>query len=148
MTLEVQLDALTKALDKNTTALEAILSKAPAGASAGKAADAGKADAPGQTKAPGGAATGKGGGKTKAATEDDLRNAFGSYLSVKDKAEREVRKGNVKAILDHFGAAKATELAKENWADAIAYVAVFEKGETPNFMNEDAGDGDGGDSLI
>ncbi len=157
MPLEDLIIAHTKALDRNSAALEAILANKPAAApqgaaapGAGKSADAGKANAPGQTKAPGTAATGKGAGKTKAASEDDLRNAFGAYLSVKDKDEREARKANVKAILDHFGASKATELPKENWADAIAYIKQFEAGETPNFMNEDGGEGGGdeGDSLI
>ncbi len=148
MALEDKMDALTKALDRNSSALEAILAKGPPKADAGTGAAAGAtAGAAGTTSTK---AAGKGSTKApKAPTEEDLRNAFGGYLSVKDKAERETRKANVTAIIEHFGVSKATEIPQENWAEAIGYVKTFEKGETPNFMNEEgAGDEGNGESLI
>ena len=139
MALEDRMEALTKALDRNSTALEAILaaggSKAPA---ADKAADTKAAD----PKPP------KPEKKPKVPTDDDIRSAFGAYLSVKDKGERETRKDNVKAIVDHFGVGKATEIAAESRAEALAYLKQFEAGEKPNFMAEENNGGEDGDSLV
>lgn len=85
----------------------------------------------------------------KGPDEAALRAAFGGYLSVEDKGERERRRLNVKGILDHFGAGKATEIPQENWADAIAYVEQFANGETPNFMAEgDEGGEEEDESLV
>ena len=74
---------------------------------------------------------------------DDIAAAFGGYLGIKDKDEREVRKANVKAIVDYFGVAKATELDADNYDEALRYLQQYIDGETPDF---DGGDGDeGGD---
>ena len=66
-------------------------------------------------------------------TEQDIRTVFGGYMSVEDPAEREKRKTFVKSILDHLGVAKATEIAEEDRAKAIAWVEQKAAGKKVNF---------------
>lgn len=75
-------------------------------------------------------------------TLDTIKEKFGTYLGVEDKAERKERIANVTAIVDHFGVKKASELEEENWAEALGYLKQFEAGETPDFMDEGGGDGE------
>lgn len=135
MSLEDKIDALTKAVEANTAALTKIGAAAkPAAASGGGKPAAAKPAASAKPKAP---------------TIDDLRTKFGAYLSVKDADERETRKGHVQAINDYFGVAKVTELDAANYAEALAYLAQYEKGETPEFAGADEGGEDGeGESLV
>ena len=124
------IEKLTAALEANTAAINKMIEmsggKPAAGAKASTAAKAGA----------------KAGGKKKT-TVDDIAAAFGGYLGIKDKDEREVRKANVKAIVDYFGVAKATELDADNYDEALRYLQQYIDGETPAF---DGGDGDeGGD---
>ena len=148
MSLEDKLDALGVKIDALTAAL-APLAKA-ADTTAGKTAPAGAAA--GATK-PAGAAAGKTTAKTetkpKAPTLDDIRTRFGGYLSTKDTDLREVRKGHVQAINEHFGVAKVTDLDASLYAEALGYLTAYEAGETPEFAqaDDDAG-GDEDESLV
>lgn len=123
------IEKLTAALEANTAAINKMIEM-----SGGKPAAGAKASTAAKPKASGGA---KGGGKKT--TVDDLAAAFGGYLGIKDKDEREVRKANVKAIVDYFGVAKATELDADNYDEALRYLQQYIDGETPDF---DGGDGD------
>lgn len=153
MAIEDLLTGLTTALNRNSDLLEKVLTAGKAGSPGqptGEKANPPRAaeqpsDAKAATKAP---AAPKGASKTKAPTEADIRSAFGSYLSVEARDEREARKANVKAILDHFGVNKATELPEENRAEAIGYINAFANGETPNFMADDGEGEDGEDALV
>ncbi len=78
----------------------------------------------------------------KKTTVEDIAAAFGAYLGTKDKAERETRKANVKAIVDYFGAAKATEIPEDSFDEALGYLKQYENGETPGF------DGGEDESLV
>ena len=136
------IEKLTAALEANTAIQEKVLAALKGGAATGgtKASSAAKEDKPAADKPK--ASGGKAGGKKKT-TVDDIAAAFGGYLGIKDKDEREVRKANVKAIVDHFGVAKATELDPDNFDEALRYLQQYIDGETPDF---DGGDGDeGGD---
>lgn len=135
------IEKLTAALEANTAAINKMIEmsggKPAAGAKASTAAKEDKTEskpAADKPKASGGA---KGGGKKT--TVDDVAAAFGGYLGIKDKDEREVRKANVKAIVDYFGVAKATELDADNYDEALRYLQQYIDGETPDF---DGGDGD------
>lgn len=135
------IEKLTAALEANTAAINKMIEmsggKPAAGAKASTAAKEDKTEskpAADKPKASGGA---KGGGKKT--TVDDIAAAFGGYLGIKDKDEREVRKANVKAIVDYFGVAKATELDADNYDEALRYLQQYIDGETPDF---DGGDGD------
>lgn len=130
------MERLIASLDANTAALNKMIEM-----SGGKAAGASSAKASSESKPASGAkaSTGKAGGKKKT-TVDDIAEAFGAYLGIKDKAEREVRKANVKAIVDHFGVAKATEIDADDFDQALAFLQQYIDGEEPDF-----GDGDGGD---
>lgn len=141
--------SLEEALTANTAAIVALTKLmgsakiTPAGAAAEKLIEetAGKAAA-------GKAATGKAvAGKTKALTIDTIKAKFGEFLGVEDKALRTTRKDEVRAMLEHFGVAKASDLESENWSDALKYLKQCEDGEQPDFMDEGAGDGDS-ESLV
>jgi hypothetical protein len=72
-------------------------------------------------------------------TEEQVRTAFGGYLSaIKEKTVREQRKANVAEILKHFGVERATEIPEEGRAEALGYVAKLESGETLDFSDDDA----------
>ena len=146
------IEKLTAALEANTAAINKMIEmsggKPAAGAKASTAAKEDKTESKPakedktESKPAGAKAGAKAGGKKKT-TVDDIAAAFGGYLGIKDKDEREVRKANVKAIVDYFGVAKATELDADNYDEALRYLQQYIDGETPDF---DGGDGDeGGD---
>lgn len=143
------IEKLTAALEANTAAINKMIemSGGKAAASGTKAAES-KAST--GTKASGTKATGAKAGTKKKTTVDDIAEAFGGYLGVKDKAEREERKANVKAIVDYFGVAKATELDPENFDEALGYLQQYIDGETPEFdgAGDDEGGDDGDDALV
>lgn len=85
--------------------------------------------------------------KPKGATVETIAEAFGSYLSTKDKAEREVRKTNVKAILDYFTVGRATDIPADNYEEALRYLQQYVDGETPDFDSSGGGEEDG-ESLV
>lgn len=119
------IEKLTAALEANTAAINAMVK-----ASGGKPVTAAAADKP----ATGGkAAGGKAAGGKKKTTVDDIAAKFGAYLGVKDADERTERKANVKAIVDYFGAAKATEIDPENFDEALGYLQQYIDGEEPDF---------------
>lgn len=131
------IEKLTAALEANTAAINAMV-KASGGKPVTAASTETKAAA-GNKAAAGGKAAG--GNKKKATTVDDIAAKFGAYLGVKDADERTERKANVKAIVDYFGAAKATEIDPENFDEALGYLQQYIDGEEPDF----AGGGDEGD---
>ena len=136
------IEALTAALESNTAIQTKVLA-ALQGKAGGAAAGAGAASGKPAGAAAGKPAGGKPAGGKKKTTVEDIAAAFGGYLGIKDKDEREVRKANVKAIVDYFGVAKATELDADNYDEALRYLQQYIDGETPDF---DGGDGDeGGD---
>jgi hypothetical protein len=137
MSLEDRIEALTAAVERNSNILEAGLKRTQGAAPGKPAAVAGKP-----------AATKPATRRAAAPTEEDIRTHFGGYLATKDKAEKEQRKSEVRAILDHFGAGLASEIAEENRAEAIGYIKQLVAGETPDFMNEDAGEEDSGAGLL
>lgn len=150
--------SLEDALNKNTAAIEAHTAmlaklggaKPAAGTTAGKPAGAAAG------AKPAGAAAGKStAGKPKAKTIEDIRAAFGGYLSTKDKDLRAVRLEQVAAINNHFGVAKASDLDAKDYAEALGYLKVYEDGGEPEFAQADEGEGEGegddegeGESLV
>lgn len=134
------IEALTAALEANTAIQTKVLAALQKGGSAGAAASSDKGgvgNAAGGTKP----ASKPAAGKPKKKTVEDIAAAFSGYLGIKDKDEREVRKTNVKAIVDYFGAAKATEIPEESFEEALGYLQQYIDGETPEF----AGGGDEGE---
>ena len=85
------IEKLTAALEANTAIQEKVLAALKGGAATGgtKASSAAKEDKPAADKPK--ASGGKAGGKKKT-TVDDIAAAFGGYLGIKDKDEREVRR--------------------------------------------------------
>lgn len=137
MSLEAAIEKLTAAVEANTAALKGGKTSA-----ADKAIEAEAARAAGAKAAAKPAAA-----KAKKVTLDTIKERFGGYLGIEDKAERKARIANVQAIVDHFSVSKASELEEENWAEALGYLKQFEDGETPDFMDEGGG-GDGDDALV
>lgn len=71
-------------------------------------------------------------------TEQDIIKAFGAYLpATLSDAEKKKRRPFVKAILDRFGAPKATELAEEHRRLAINLVERKMAGEDVDPENDD-----------
>ena len=130
------IEALTAAIEANTEIQKKVL----AALSSGKPAAAAAAGKPAAGAA---AVKPKAAGKKKT-TVEDVAAAFSGYLGIKDKDEREVRKGNVKAIVDYFGVAKATELDPSNYDEALKYLQQYIDGEEPDFDGGAGGEEDEG----
>lgn len=133
------IEKLTAALEANTAVHEKVLAALKGG---GAAAASGKP----ASEAPKGASKPAAGKDKKKKTVEDIAAAFGGYLGVKDADERTTRKGHVKAIVDYFGVAKATEIDPDNFEEALRYLQQYIDGETPDF--DGAGDGDGDEALV
>lgn len=143
MSLEEALNKNTAAVERHNELLEKMLAK---GGSAPAAKTEEKVEKPAaSTKAK--PATTK-----KKTTVDDVAAAFGKYLKTGDTEQREEAKANVKAIVDYFGAAKATAIPEESWDEALGYLAQYEAGETPEFDGgpdgDEDGDGDEEEALV
>lgn len=125
------LEKLTAAIEENTATLKAFLTSGAKSAATAAAAKPVAAVAKPAAK----------GGKKKTGVED-IAKAFGDYLSIKDKDERDARKANVKAIVEYFGAAKATEIDPDNFDEALRYLQQYIDGETPDFDGSGGGEDD------
>lgn len=138
MSLEDALNANTAALKAHTALLEkgiAAASGAKAGAApaaAGKPAAAAGKPAAAKPAAP------------KAPTLEKVTEAVTAFLKTGDKETRDTRKGQVGLIIEHFSAARFTEIDPANWAEALGYLKDFEEGRTPAFIDEGGG-GEGDD---
>lgn len=142
MSLEEALNKNTAAVERHNELLEKMLAK---GGSAPAAKTEEKAEKPAaSTKAKPTAST-KAKPATKKITVDDVAAAFGKYLKTGDTEQREEAKANVKAIVDYFGASKATAIPEADWPEALRYLAQYEAGETPEFDGGPDGDEDGGE---
>ena len=139
------MEKLTAAHDANTAIQEKMLAALKGGGGAkAAAADKPAADKPAADK-PAAAKPKAAGGKKKTGV-DDVAAAFGAYLGIKDADERAERKANVKAIVDYFGAAKATEIDPDNFDEALKYLQQYIDGETPEF--DGGGEEEGGDDAL
>ena len=138
MSLEAAIEKLTAAVEANTAALKAGGGKVTAATAADKAIEAEAKRAAGAKKP----------AAAKKVTLDTIKERFGGYLGIEDKAERKQRIANVQAIVDHFGVSKASELEEENWAEALAFLKQYEDGEEPDFGGDDDGDDDGDGALV
>lgn len=120
MSLEAAIAELTKAVQEQTD-----LIKKGIGAAKTKAQSGGDVEEKPKSKPRG--------RKPKAPTEEDLREKFGGYMeSGANKAEKQRLTNTVKAILEHFGVARVTEIDKDDWPEAMGYcdklIAGFEEG--------------------
>lgn len=139
------MEKLTAALEANTAIQEKMLAALKGGGGAkAAAADKPAAEKPAADK-PAAAKPKAAGGKKKTGV-DDVAAAFGAYLGIKDADERAERKANVKAIVDYFGAAKATEIDPDNFDEALKYLQQYIDGETPDF--DGGGEEEGGDDAL
>lgn len=144
MSLEDKIAALTAAVEANTKVQEAVLAKLN-GSPAGKAAAEKPAEKAAEKPADKPAKT----TKPKVPSVDELRAVFGAYMGTKDKDEREVRKGIVAKIVEHYGAERATEIAEDKRAAAMADLKTIEDGGKPEWMAEETEEeGEGDDGLI
>lgn len=136
------IEKLTAALEANTAIQEKVL----AALQGGKAASA-KTETKAAPKTESKPAGTKAGGKKKTSVED-VAEAFGGYLGVKDKAEREERKANVKSIVEYFGVNKATEIDPDSFDEALGYLQQYIDGETPEFDGAPDAGGEDDDTLV
>ena len=130
MSLEEALAANTAAIKEQTAFLKTL--------------QTGGGKAPAETAA---TTTKPAGTKPKKLSLDALKEKAGSYLGIEDKKERKARAEKVTKLIEHFNVEKVSDIGEENWAEAMAAFEAFEKGEMPDFLEEDAGAGDG-DSLV
>ena len=135
--------SLEEAIRENTEAVKALTAAMKGGAKASAADAAIEKEAARATGAKASGGKPAPSSKKKAVTLDTIKERFGGYLGVEDKAERKARIANVQAIVDHFGVSKASELEEENWAEALAFLAQYEAGEEPDFGGDEGGDDDG-----
>lgn len=143
MSLEAAIEKLTEALTTATTLLQAMADRAAAnGATKPTVAPTVAPVEPTvnspvapvvEKRKPGRPA------KKPVITEDQVRTAFGGYLSaVKERTERDRRKAAVAEILKHFGVDRATEIPEDGRAEALGYVTKLEAGETLDFSDDEA----------
>lgn len=125
MSLENAIAELTKAVKENTAAVLG---------GAAPAKSTGKAPAKSTDKT-----TKK---KNDGPSVDDLADAFGNYMKGGSKADREEAKANVKKIVDHFEAPRITEMAPENFAEALKLLEQYKDGEDPLGEEEEEDDND------
>lgn len=136
------IEKLTAAIEANTAVQEKVLAALKGGAKASTASAKEEPKAKAEPKA-----------KTKPSskkktTVEDIAKAFGEYLGIKDKDEREERKGHVKAIVEYFNVAKATEIDPENFDEALEYLQQYIDGQTPEFDGGDEDDESDGDEAL
>lgn len=131
MSLEAALAKLTEEVAKNTAALAAI----------GKAAGAKTAGttAPKDTKPKD--------EKKKAITDDQLREAFGGYLTSGDADKKAERKANLNLITTHYGAENVVSIPAEKREAALADLKAFKDGEKPDWAASDEPADDDDDML-
>lgn len=153
MSLEEALAANTAALEANTAIQEKVLAALQSGAKPTASTKA--ADKPATEKK---TTTKKTTTTKKAPTEKDLLDVYGVYLgSATDKAEKSRLNDTIRPILDHFGAAKVSEIDAEHFAEAIELgkklQAAFDEGgadaaeEVDLGLSNEDGDEDGDDVL-
>ena len=141
--------SLEEAIRENTEAVKALTAAMKGGAGA-KASAADAAIEKEAARATGAKASGgepAASSKKKAVTLDTIKERFGGYLGVEDKAVRKARIAQVQQIVDHFGVGKASELDEANWQEALDFLTAFENGEEPDF-GDGEGEGDGDESLV
>ena len=152
MSLEEALNKNTAALTRHNELLEQMLAKGGSAPAAKTEKAEEKAEKPAaSTKAKPAAAAAKAKPAAKKITVDDVAAAFGKYLKTGDTEQREEAKANVKAIVDYFGATKATAIPEADWPEALRYLAQYEAGETPEFdggEGDEDGDGDEEEALV
>lgn len=147
MGIEKDIADLIAAVRENTEALSAHTALLKGGIAAKKATA--KAAAPADDEEPPKKAKAKEGKKAakKALTLDDVKVAFGEYLSTDDKQLREERKGNVAAILAGFKVKQVRDLDEDMFEEALAMLKEYIDGEEAP-SEDDAGDDEDGESLI
>jgi len=130
MSIEALLTRVAEALEANTDAMHSLMKDSAGSKPASKPAASTKAaDKPASKPAAKPASrTTKSKGET---TVEDVTEKVTTYLKTGSKAEREERKGHVKAILDHYEADRFTNIDPENFDEALGFLAQFEEGEDP-----------------
>lgn len=141
MSIEALLTRVAEALEANTEAMHALMKDSAGSKSSGtKSTSLTKAaDKP--------AASSKTTKKKGETTVEDVTEKVTTYLKTGSKAEREERKGHVKAILDHYDAERFTGIDPENFDEALGYLAQFEEGEDP-FAGDGAEEEGDDDAMV
>lgn len=154
MSIEALLTRLAEAIEGQTALLTKMAAggKVDATASAGKPAGKPAADKPADKPA------GKPAGKPAAAAAKKtpsvavISEKFAAYMKAGDEDDRTAAKANVKSLVQHYGAAKLTEIDPAHFPRLLEYLDAWEAGQDVEFDELDGdGDGDddsGGDSLL
>lgn len=144
MSIEALLKEHVAALNANTEALNKLIASGGSKpAASGKATSTSAKSSSGTKSTASSAKTTKSKGET---TVEDVSERVTGYLKTGSKAEREDRKGHVKAIIDHYGAERFTTIDPENFDEALGFLKAFEDGEDP--FAGDGGDEDGEDEAM
>lgn len=150
MSLEDALNANTKAV----LAHNALLEKMLAGGTAAKPAAA--ASKPAAADKPAAAASKPAADKPKTTTDkrkgeitaEHVTERVTAFLKTGDKETRDERKTQVKAIIDHYGADRFTNIDPAKFEEALGFLSAYEAGEEPDFGDADGDEGDGDDSMV
>lgn len=129
MSLEVKIEALTAAVEKNNelqTAVLAAISGAKRNEPVTSAGDGSKSAPEDKPKATRGRAT-----KAKAPTVKEITEKTTAYLDVEDDTEYEERAALVVQITEHFGVKKMSEIADDDRALAIEMLDAAIAGDDP-----------------
>ena len=125
-----EMKKLTAALDRHSKALENI-GKPGAASTSTKTTDKPETTKKDESKHP---------------SDDQIRKAFGDYMNKGDDDEKETRKGHVLAIFGQYDVKRATDIPPEKRMESVGYLKQLMKGETPEFMAGEGGEG--GDDLL
>ncbi len=143
MSLEDAIAKLAASVDKNNTLLEKMMASAP------KTAGAATGTKPVDTKTTTTTTKPKTTTTTKKGetTAEDAAKAVTEFLKVPDPDLKEERKGQVKLIIDHFGAARFTTIDPAQFDEAIEMLKSFAAGDVPEALAGDDGSDDGADMV-
>ena len=147
MGIEKEIADLAAAVRENTEALAAHTALLKGGIAAKKAGSKVAAPADEEEEPKKGKAKVSKKAAKKALSLDDVKMAFGEYLSTDDKQLREERKGNVASILASFKVKQVRDLEEENFEEALQMLKEYVEGEEAA-TDDDAGEDEDGESLI
>tara|TARA_Y100000593_G_scaffold83521_2_gene157528 strand:- start:31203 stop:31637 length:435 start_codon:yes stop_codon:yes gene_type:complete len=127
MSIEKLLTRVAEALEANTDAMTKLMESGAKSSGGSTKASTSSTKSTGGTKASSSKTT-----KSKGATTaEDVADTVGKYLKTGSKAERDERKGHVKAIIDHYDVDRFTNIDPESFDEALGYLKAFENGEDP-----------------
>jgi hypothetical protein len=124
MSIELKLEALTKAIEENTAAL-----LAAAGGEAAPSKTAAKTTPAKTTPAQTTAAKTTAAKKGEGVTLEQVQEVFGGFLKIDDEKKRATRKKFAATLLEQYGVKKASDVDPQDYAELVSFIERVLAGE-------------------